>query len=157
MEKRLFVVLIVFVSVMSLGSQLVFGQQNNTVGTSGKTENMLDANYTVNLIIETPKIKKNISFVVANKDFSFGQYFQDAFINFDGNLKIKGNNILLLGYQLGLKEKVAGEDISKTSENEWIENGCEGSLILEANKQISFFKTADRLYTINISKFTDKE
>ncbi len=158
MGRRLFVVFVIFISVMAMWLQLGFGQKNNIVSAKGKHEDMLSANYAINLIIETPKIKKNISLVVASKDFAFGQYFLNAFIGFEGKLEVEGGNVLLLDYQLGLREKAAGEDAStKTNENQWVENGCQGSLIVEENKEIIFFQAADRSYAVNISRFAGEK
>lgn len=158
MSKKFSIALIILVGMSLMISSQVFGQQKNIAGSGEKLGAALDDNYMVTLEIETPQIKKNISFVVASTDYQFTQYFPNAQISFQGNLEVKNNNILSLDYHLGLREEIGEKDGSaKDINTEWVENGCHGGVLLHKNKPTTIFKTDDRSYTISISKIINKK
>jgi hypothetical protein len=108
----------------------------------------------VTLIIETPQIKKNISFIAANADPQFTQWFPNAQISFEGNLEVKNNNILSLDYHLGLREEISGKVATETN-TQWVENGCRGGVLLRENQQLTIFKAEDRSYAVSINKISN--
>lgn len=151
MAKKSFIILMILIGIAITRPQ----------SASGAGE--LDANYAVNLVIETPRTEENILFVVAGDKFSLCQIFPNSSISFEGKLDLKDNDIIAVDYHLGLKEqmsfkaKTAEKDATnKTEEYQWVDNGCAGRLILNENQQTNFFKTLDRSYTIKISKFSHK-